>query len=219
MGAFAPKRLRAVTEFLSRLRPRSVSYRAKPGQLAVAAIEPKFTKTTSPPNVVRDDNTISLVPAALDELSEVNTIFDELTTYSQRVDGVRRRGDAAYTFVTAVPAAHPHARKHAFLAKRGERAVGLLDLIDGYPSPGTTFIGMLAVRESAQGSGVGRALFREAERFARDELKARTMRLAVVETNPVVGFWTKMGFHPTGEVKPYEGVACASRSVLMEKKL
>src|SRR5262245_43495098 len=112
---------------------------------------------------MRDKDAISLVPVALDELLEVSAIFDELTTYSQRVDGVPRRSDAAYAFATAVPAGHPHANKHAFLAKRGDRAVGLLDLIEGYPSQGTTFIGLLAVRKSAQGSGVGRALFREAE--------------------------------------------------------
>lgn len=169
-------------------------------------------------NTLRDNNTVSLVPVALDDLTEVNVIFDELTAYSQRVHGVPRRGDAAYTFATAVPRAHPPVSKYAFLAKRGDVPVGLLDVTDGYPSPETAFIGLLAVRESAQGLGVGRALFREAERFIRDDLKARTMRLAVVEANPVIGFWMKMGFHPTGEVKPFEGEACSSRAVLMEKR-
>ncbi len=97
--------------------------------------------------------------------------------------------------------------------------VGLLDIVDGYPVPGTAFIGLLAVRESAQKSGVGRALFREAERLARDDLRARNLRLAVVETNPVMGFWMKMGFRPTGEVKPFEGEVLKSSAALMEKEL
>ncbi|MCV9938464.1 GNAT family N-acetyltransferase [Boseaceae bacterium BT-24-1] len=168
---------------------------------------------------MRDKDTILLVSVASDDLSEVNAIFDDLATYSQRVDGVPRRGDSAYTFATTVPSGHSPVSKHAFLAKRGEAVVGLLDVIDGYPSPGIAFLGLLAVRESAQGSGLGRALYCEAERFARGNLKARTMRLAVVETNPVIGFWTKMGFHPTGEVKPFEGETCTSHAVLMEKKL
>lgn len=163
------------------------------------------------------DNIISLVPTGLDDLRLVNDIFDELTTYSQRVDGVPRRSDAAYSFATAVPPGIAHTKKHIFLTKSRDTIVGLLDLIDGYPVPGTTFIGLLVIRESAQGSGFGRALFCAAERFARVDLKARTMRLAVVEANPVIGFWTKMGFHPTGEVKPYEGESCTSRSILMEK--
>lgn len=166
-----------------------------------------------------DKDAVLLVPVASDDLREVNAIFDELTSFSLLVDDVPRRCDAAYSFATAVPPGYSHVSKHAFLAKRGNAAVGLLDVVNGYPSPGTAFIGLLAVRESAQGSGVGRALFHEAERFVRDDLKARTMRLAVVETNPVIGFWTKMGFNATGEVKLYQGLARASRVVLMEKEL
>ncbi|UWU16447.1 GNAT family N-acetyltransferase [Rhizobium sullae] len=130
-----------------------------------------------------------------------------------------RRDNAAYEFATALPPGYDPRQKHAFLANCQGAPVGLLDIIDGYPMPGTEFIGLLAVRESAQDSGVGRALFREAERFARDHLRARTLRLAVVETNPVMGFWIKMGFRPTGEVKPFEGKMIKSRSALMEKEL
>lgn len=162
---------------------------------------------------------VSLAPVSSADLREVDTIFDELTAYSQHIDGVLRRDNAAYEFVTALPSGYEPCHKHAFLAKCQGVAVGLLDIIDGYPVPGTAFIGLLAVRESAQESGVGRALFREAERFARDDLRARTLRLAVVETNPVMGFWMKMGFRPTGEVKPFKGEAIKSRSTLMEKEL
>lgn len=168
---------------------------------------------------MKDDDSLSLVPVESDDLREVEAIFDELTAFSRRVDGVPRRCDAAYTFATAIPPGYPNVRKHAFLAKRGSVAVGILDVIDGYPSAGTAFIGLLAIRETAQGSGIGRALFREAERFVRDGLKAQTMRLAVVETNPVIGFWKKMGFRLTGEIKPYEGEALTSLAVLMEKDL
>ncbi|ACL60727.1 GNAT family N-acetyltransferase [Methylobacterium nodulans] len=168
---------------------------------------------------MRGDVTISLMPVTSDDLREVDNIFDELTTYSQRVDGVLRRDNAAYEFATALPPGYEPRHKYAFLAKREDVAVGLLDIIDGYPSPGTAFIGLLAVRESAQESGLGRALFREGERFALNTLEARRMRLAVVETNPVIGFWMKMGFHPTGEIKPFEGETIKSHTVLMEKEL
>lgn len=154
-----------------------------------------------------------------DALREVDDVFDDLTTYSQRVDGVARRSHAAHEFATALPPGRELRHKYAFLAKLGDVAVGLADIIDGYPSRGTAFIGLLAVRETVQGSGIGQRLFQEVERFARNELGARTMRLAVVEANPVIGFWVKMGFHPTGEVKPFEGEAIKSQSILMEKVL
>ncbi|MDX8495315.1 GNAT family N-acetyltransferase [Mesorhizobium sp. VK22B] len=168
---------------------------------------------------MRDDASVSLVAVTPDDLREVENIFGDLTTYSQRVDGVRRRDGAAYAFATALPPGYKPSDKHAFLVKRGDVPVGLLDVINGYPSLGTVFIGLLAIRESAQGSGIGRALVHEAEQFARYNLKARTIRLAVVETNPVFGFWTKMGYRATGEVKPFEGETISSRAVLMEKKL
>jgi ribosomal protein S18 acetylase RimI-like enzyme len=120
---------------------------------------------------------------------------------------------------SSAPAHRAANRKHAFLARSGALAVGLLDLIDGYPSAGTVCIGLLAIRQSAQGAGLGRALYREAERFARDELGARVLRLAVVATNPVIGFWTRMGFRPTGETKPFCGESVTSLSILMEKHL
>jgi len=168
---------------------------------------------------MQDDFTISLSPVAAGDLREIDDIFDDLTNYSLRVDGVSKRSHAANEFLNALPPGFEPRHKHAFLAKRGREAVGLLDIVDGYPSPGTAFIGLLAVRETAQGLGVGGAIFREGERIALYSLKARTMRLAVVETNPVIGFWMKMGFSVTGEVKPFEGQAIKSRSVLMEKRL
>ncbi|MGQ4273244.1 GNAT family N-acetyltransferase [Terrihabitans sp. B22-R8] len=121
--------------------------------------------------------------------------------------------------MTSLPPGYSPQHKHSFVARRDGLPVGLLDVLRDYPLAGTAFIGLLAVRESVQGSGAGRALVHEAETFARDVLKANVLRLAVVEANPVAGFWTKIGFRPTGEVRPYEGEAVTSRAVLMEKEL
>ncbi|WP_322067284.1 GNAT family N-acetyltransferase [Burkholderia ubonensis] len=166
-----------------------------------------------------DIKLVRVVSASSDALRDVDNIFADLTAYSQRVDGVARRNHAAHEFATALPPGRELRHKYAFLAKVGNVAVGLADIIEDYPSRGTAFIGLLAVRETAQGSGVGRKLFQKVERFARNELEARTMQLAVVEANPVIGFWAKMGFHPTGEVKPFEGETLKSHSILMEKEL
>jgi hypothetical protein len=43
--------------------------------------------------------------------------------------------------------------------------------------------------------------------------------LAVVEANPVQGFWEKMGYVVTGEVRPHEGIQVRSVKKLMEKQL
>jgi len=95
--------------------------------------------------------------------------------------------------------------------------VGIVDVIDGYPRAATMFIGLLAIVEGRQGNGIGRAVVRELESYARTRWRASRMRLAVVATNPVVGFWDKMGFRLTGETRTYEGEALTSTVSLMEK--
>ena len=160
-----------------------------------------------------------MAPITHDDLYEIETVFDNLTGYSMNVDGVLKRPDAASEFVNGIPPDHTILTKHAFLAKHDGVTIGLLDVIDGYPSHGTAFIGLLAVQENMQGKGFGRALFLAAEQWVREKLKAQTLRLAVVASNPVLGFWEKMGFSPTGEVRLYHGAAISSDAILMEKSL
>lgn len=168
---------------------------------------------------MRDRSPVSLVVVTPDDLRAVDAVFDDLTAYSMRVDGVPRRADAAAAFVTMLPPGCDLHNRHAFLAKCDDTAIGLLHLVNGYPTAETAFIGLLAIRESAQGSGLGRALYQAAEQFARKNLHVCTLRLAVVETNPVMSFWTRMGFSPTGEIKPFRGERVTSRAILMRKQL
>ncbi len=162
---------------------------------------------------------LCLVRASADELPDIGAVFDDLREYARRIDGMDGRADAAHEFLAARPPGRGRRDKHAFVAYRHGVPIGLLDLIGDWPRPGTVFIGLLAVREGEHGAGLGRALYARAEHVMRCRLKARTARLAVVEANPVGGFWEAMGFRPTGEAKPYEGAAVRSRSILMEKTL
>jgi GNAT superfamily N-acetyltransferase len=151
------------------------------------------------------------------DLVDVEGVFDDLQKYSTYVDGGCRREGAAFEFATARPPSASIEDKHSFVAHQDGYPVGLLDIIDGYPLLGTAFIGLLAVRENLHGAGLGRDLYTQAETFIRDDLEARVIRLAVVEANPVGGFWKRMGFVPTGEWKPYEVQTVTSRLILMEK--
>ncbi|WP_128291132.1 GNAT family N-acetyltransferase [Afifella aestuarii] len=154
-----------------------------------------------------------------DNMGDAEAVFEELGTYSTHVDGCPRRPEAAYDFATELPPGRDARHKHAFVAYRDDLPIGLLDIVEGYPAPSIAFIGLLAVKERLHGKGIGRQLYTEAERLARQTLRARTIRLAVVEANPVMGFWRKMGFEPTGEVKPYLGQNVRSRVILLEKPL
>lgn len=162
---------------------------------------------------------IELSRVVADDLMDVEAIFHDLRNYSRRVDGEYQRNGAAREFATAFPKGSHIRHKHALVAYRLERPVGLLDIIDAYPVRGTAFIGLLALRESLHGAGLGRLLYSQAEQFIQGYLRSQTIRIAVIETNPVSGFWHHMGFRPTGEVKPYERESISSQAILMEKRL
>ena len=65
-------------------------------------------------------------------------------------------------------------------------------------------LGMIAVRPTAQGKGIGRALLAEAERIARDELGRRTARMTVLAQRPeLIAWYQRRGFEPCGRREPF----------------
>ena len=95
------------------------------------------------------------------------------------------------------------------------RLIAALDLITGYPSPDTAFIGFFMLDASAQGCWLGSRLV--SELF--DGLAAqgfREVRLGWAKTNPQArAFWLKQGMVPTGQSYAADGytVVIASRSL------
>ena len=86
--------------------------------------------------------------------------------------------------------------------------------------PEFVFIGLLLVQRSRQGQGVGAEAMAAVERYVGQWPEARRFRLAVVDTNaPVLGFWRRMGFEPTGETRPYRYDLLESTTRLYERDL
>jgi ribosomal protein S18 acetylase RimI-like enzyme len=162
---------------------------------------------------------IHLLPLSTADEKLVDRIFDQLTSYSILAEGVTKVANAAMQFLTELPPGCGPAAKHVFAVMKDGQAVGLVDLVDGYPEKGTVFVGLLAIVEGRQGQGIGRAAERLIEEFVRG-LGAAKLRLAVVEGNAVgQAFWEKAGFRDTGERKPYAGEARRTTARLMEKLL
>jgi GNAT superfamily N-acetyltransferase len=162
---------------------------------------------------------VTLRPIAINDIALVDEILDGLQEYSMRVDGVPKMTDGARHLLSATPDGYGHESKHVFAVMSGSEPIGVVDIIRDFPNPSTAFIGLLAVMEVHQRRALGRAAFKAIEEFARCKLKASKLRLAVVATNPVDGFWLKMGFRETGEVKPYSGKHVTSTVHLLEKPL
>jgi ribosomal protein S18 acetylase RimI-like enzyme len=71
-------------------------------------------------------------------------------------------------------------------------------------SPGQVYLGLFAVRPSAQGKGWGSQLIAEAERIARDEWAASTMVLTVIaQRQDLIAWYARRGYRPTGETRPF----------------
>jgi ribosomal protein S18 acetylase RimI-like enzyme len=63
---------------------------------------------------------------------------------------------------------------------------------------------MFAVAPSHQGRGIGRAILREAERLAREELGSRELRMMVIrQRQDVIRWYARVGYRPTGDVVPF----------------
>jgi ribosomal protein S18 acetylase RimI-like enzyme len=84
------------------------------------------------------------------------------------------------------------------LGQRGDELLASLVLSDH--GQGRAYLGMFAVSPRQQGSGVGRAMLREAERLARSEFRAERLRMTVIgQREELIAWYTRCGFARTGE--------------------
>lgn len=91
------------------------------------------------------------------------------------------------------------------LAERDRTLLGscVLERLAGEHA-GEGYFGMFSVRPEAQGCGTGRALLAEAERVARDEWRARAMRMSVIDARAeLIAWYERRGYRRTGEYKPF----------------
>jgi len=66
------------------------------------------------------------------------------------------------------------------------------------------WLGMLSVRPSSQGGGVGRRVVAGAEDWVRDHWRSRRMRMTVIAQRPeLIAWYQRRGYRPTGETAPF----------------
>ena len=72
--------------------------------------------------------------------------------------------------------------------------LAVMDLIDGYPAPGTAFIGFFMMRKEFQGNQVGSAIIQETAAYLKT-LGMTAIQLGIDKGNPQsTHFWKKNGF-------------------------
>jgi GNAT superfamily N-acetyltransferase len=69
---------------------------------------------------------------------------------------------------------------------------------------GRTWLGMLTVRPTLQGSGIGRRVVGAAEAWARQHWQSRCMRMTViVQRLELIAWYERRGYRRTGETAPF----------------
>lgn len=164
--------------------------------------------------------TVRLLQGEPGEMAELQGVLEAAPTYARLVTGAPPGHADAQSTYSALPPGRSYEDKFVFGVYRDGRMVGCADLIRGYPDARTATLGLLLIAEPFQGQGIGRRAYRAIEAHARAWGTCTRMRIGVVRTNDrAMPFWSKLGFTPSGEVKPYRHANVASQTTVLVKEL
>lgn len=161
---------------------------------------------------------MKLIPASEKMTPEIEHIFKHSPSYFRYISGQEATPEAAKDTLTELPPGCGYHQKFVFLIELQNQYIGVSDLVLRYPDNETAFLGLLLLNEDFQGKGMGRQAYQLHEQFAREN-NFHKIRLAVVETNPVLDFWRKLGFQETGITRPYQHHLVTSVVKVLEKTL
>jgi GNAT superfamily N-acetyltransferase len=177
----------------------------------------EFLGPAIPGRGVEDALSLERVDMAAESI--VQQLLEAAPTYSMNTEGAVSVGTDGRDTLAALPPNCTLEQKYVLVLKQRGTPIGVADLIQGYPDNETAFLGLMLLREDHQGRGLGRSFYRMIEEMAARKLGCKRIRIAVVDSNPVVPFWEKMGFRQTGVVRPHEGRNLKSLKRVMEKAL
>jgi ribosomal protein S18 acetylase RimI-like enzyme len=154
-----------------------------------------------------------------EELAALQRIFESDEDFAVRVTGHPPGPADAQSTLMFVPEGKSPDDKAVFGVWAGDELVGILDLLLRYPDDETLYLGLLLIDRDRQGQGIGAAACQALERDLLPRWPwVRRLRLGVVRTNDqVLGFWRRLGFTETGEVRPWRYDKLESEVVLMDK--
>ncbi len=142
------------------------------------------------------------------DVAAVQALVEADAGYSRRVSGQEAGPDEGRAVLTTRPPGLAPGHKvvlGAFAERDPDRLLAVVDLLRGWPDPGTVHVGLLQVRAASHGQGVGRRVHEQVLATVRDWPEVTTVRAAIVETNAEAAapFWAAMGYRPTGPARPF----------------
>ena len=133
----------------------------------------------------------------------VNAVLQSATDYHVLVEGAPPTDAHVEEFFTSVPPGYNTQDLFSLGFFEGGKCIGLGGVLRKWNAPNKAIVGLLVFDPQWRGGGRGRAAFDHIKALARAWPDIDTLRVAVVRNNVVaLGFWRKVGFVETGEIKP-----------------
>lgn len=152
-------------------------------------------------------------------IAQAQAILDASPRFHIQTGGTPAGPEEGRALLECLPPGAIPSQKAVYLLMNGGTPVGVLEQVSGWPEPGTLFVGLFLLCDSARGRGLGTLIFRLLEQRWQAQGRRR-VRLAVLDNNPEGrAFWTKLGFHETGELSPYQERAFQTTVRVMAKEL
>jgi GNAT superfamily N-acetyltransferase len=154
------------------------------------------------------------------DMTALQRVLEAAPGYAERVTGLPAGAADAQSTYSILPPGKSYDDKFVLGVFAGSRMIGCADLIRGWPRPDTAHVGLLLLAEPYQGKGHGRRAYEALEACIRGWGTCSRIRIGVVETNAqALPFWQRIGFAPTGEIKPYSYAGVRSQVVILERQL
>ena len=152
----------------------------------------------------REHLTLRRLTTTAADLAAVQQVLEGCPSYYLLEQGQLAAPGAALALMNECPPDRSTSDKAFWGIYVRNEIAGYAEILRGYPNETTMYLGLLILMESYQHRGVGALAYTRIEEEVTSWEGAATIRLAVLSTNPAPGtFWERMGFHSTGEIRPY----------------
>ena len=139
------------------------------------------------------------------DLALLQRLLEQAPRYAQIATLKPVSPSAAADILAALPPGKTYRDKFVLGVFNDYKLVGCIDLIRGYPSESVAYVGLLLIAEPYEGSGFGAQAFERVFDVVASWPTCTAIKIGVLANNEkAVRFWSKLGFAPTGESKPYQ---------------
>lgn len=155
------------------------------------------------------------------DVAALQWLLESVPGYAARITGYPPGPSDALSALMTLPPGFDPTHKHGVGLWDGAALVAFADVLLGYPDPAVLYVGLLIVHGEHHGKGLGREMHDAVLQRARNTATIQRIRLGIVATNAAVAqpFWQRLGYHPTGEQKPYHYDHLTSTVALWERAI